>query len=224
MIKKILIYSVVTIVLTACSILENKERKPQQEKVYEKIEQDYVDPYVDENTIVLGLYQNRNGTRSLITSYDSPLTIYQDIASFEVYYTKEATIIGNQKNLWNQYYQTYQDIDSYKIGYHINFETTSGTIDKTILMPSDVESFFDYIQIYLYDDINQNSSWYSHITQSEITDTTKLTSIKLTASTKIDEVISPITLTVFTYDNDDFSEDNHYRGNSSYKIIINRKQ
>lgn len=223
MIKKLLICFIVIITLTGCSLSEKKENKPQKEKIYEETEKDYVDPYLDDNPIILGLYQNNNGTRNLITSYTSPLTIYQDIASFEVYYTKEAIITGSQKNLWNQYYQTYQDIDSYKIGYHIKFETTSGTIEKNLLMPSDVESFFDYIQVYLYDDINQNSGWYSHITQAEVTDTTTLTSIKLTASTKIDKVTSPIILTVFTYNSDDFDENNHYRGNSSYQITINRQ-
>ena len=125
--------------------------------------------------------------------------------------------------MWNTYYQNYQDIDSYKIGYHLEFETSTKKIDKTILKPSDTESIFEYIQVYLYDDINQESVSYSHITDDKITENTILTSIKLTASTKIDEIKTPITLIVFTYDNEDFDKNNHYRGNSSYQLTINRK-
>lgn len=224
MIKKLIILLCIITSLSACSLTDEQTAKPKQEKEQEKLKQDYVEPYLDENPITLGLYQNQNGTKTLIATFDSPLTLYQDIASFEVYYTKEATITGDQKILWNEYYQTYQNIDAYKIGYHISFETTStGKIDKTILNPSDVESFFDYIQIYLYDDIHQNNSWYDHITTEEITEETRLTSIKLTASTKIDEITSPIILTAFTYDNDDFDENDNYKGNSSYQITINRK-
>ena len=40
--------------------------------------------------------------------------------------------------------------------------------------------------------------------------------------TEIDEVES-ITLTVFTYDEDDFDKENNYRGNSKYTINIKRK-
>ena len=223
MLKKIILSLSIIIILTSCS-LEEEKLQPKQEKVGDIKEQDYVEPYVDENPIFLGLYLNENETRILLNSYDSPLTRYQDIVSLEVYYTKDESFTGNQKQLWHQYYQNYSNIDAYKIGYHINFETNTTTIDKVILNPSDVESFFDYIQVYLYDDINQDSSWYSHITNEEITDTTKLTSIKLTASTKIDEVTSPITITAFTYDNEiDFDTNGQYRGNSSYKIMITKK-
>lgn len=221
--KKIIFSVIFLLLLTSCTNIEKQEVTKKKEVIQENKEKDYVDPYLDDNPIIVGLYQNQKGNKFLITSLNSPLTQYKDIASFEVYYTNENTMSGNQKTLWNNYYQTYQDIDNYKIGYHINFETTSTKIDKTILSPTDIESFFDYIQIYLYDDINQNSSWYSHITNEEITEKTKLTSIKLTASTKIDEIISPITLTVFTYDFDDFDEFNHYRGNSKYQITINRE-
>ncbi|MBQ8681399.1 MAG: hypothetical protein IJ509_00600 [Bacilli bacterium] len=223
MLKKIILSLSIIIILTSCSFKEETS-SPKQEKVGDIEEKDYVEPYADENPISLGLYLNENGTKTLISSYNSPLTQYQDIISLEVYYTKDGSFTGNQKQLWHQYYQNYTNIDAYKIGYHIYFETNNDIIDKVILTPSDVESFFDYIQVYLYDDINQNSSWYSHITSEEVTDTTKLTSIKLTASTKIDEITSPITITAFTYDNDiDFDANGQYRGNSSYQLTITRK-
>lgn len=210
--------------LCGCSPFNQiQETSSKKEEVKNNEEKDYVEPYIDDNPILLGLYQNQNGTKNLLTSYDSPLIQYQDIISFEVYYTKEDTLVGNQKELWNQYYQNYQDIDTYKIGYHISFKTRDLEVNQTILNPSDVGSFFDYIQVYLYDDIHQDSGWYDHISQEEVTEETRFTSIKLTASTRINEIISPITLTAFTYNEDDFDENGNYRGGSSYQVVINRK-
>lgn len=223
--KKIVLLLVVIICLSGCSLGQRQTKLPsKQEEVKDNEGKEFVEPYVDENPIQLALYSNQNGIRTLVTSYDSSMTQYQDIASFEVYYTKEPTLInGSQKNVWSNYYQNYTDIDQYKIGYHITFETEGQKIDQTILGPHDVESFFDYIQVYLYDDIHQESSWYDHITQEEVTEETKFTSIKLTASTQIATITSPITLTVFTYHEGDFDENGAYRGKSSYQITINRK-
>ena len=220
--NKRLLLLLVVLLVTGCSFI-NKENHSKTKKIQEKPVPDYVDPYIDENPIKIGLYWSQSGTRTLMTSYDSPCTQYQDIISFEVYYTNEPTLIGKQPDLFNQYYQTYQGIESYKIGYHILFDIGDEKINKTILKPSDVNSFFDYIQIYLYDDIHQDGGWYDHISEEEMTDQTLFTSIKLTASTKIDEITSPITLVAFTYDNDDFDEDGNYRGKSSYQVIINKK-
>ena len=80
------------------------------------------------------------------------------------------------------------------------------------------------MQIYLYDDVNQkDGAWYSHITEEEYNDNSILTSIKLTGSTFTNEITSDIILTVFTYDEDDFDENNQYRGISKDKITIKRK-
>ena len=38
---------------------------------------------------------------------------------------------------------------------------------------------------------------------------------------KATSISSPITLTVFTYDEDDFDKDNNYIGKSKYTITIN---
>ena len=54
-------------------------------------------------------------------------------------------------------------------------------------------------------------------------DDTIITSIKIYAVEGIDDV-EEITLTAFTYDNqDDFDDNNNYRGNSKYTITIKRK-
>lgn len=221
MTKKIFVLIIFIGVLTGCTI---KEDEPIKEVKVEKQSDDYVDPYIDNNPIILGMYQNNNNQRTLLSTYESPLTIYKDIISLETYYTKDKTFTGNQKELWNQYLSNYESVSAYKIGYKIEFATAKETFSKNILSPKDTESIFNYIQIYLYDDINQESSYYSHITEEEVTEKTIFTSIKLTASTYIDDITSPIIVTAFTYDSDDFDESNNYRGRSSYKVTINRKE
>ena len=47
-----------------------------------------------------------------------------------------------------------------------------------------------------------------------------MSSIKLMSAKKSGEINSPIELTVFTYDEDDFSESGNYIGVSKYKISI----
>ena len=53
-------------------------------------------------------------------------------------------------------------------------------------------------------------------------DNTILSSVKIFATYDIDDV-DYITLTAFTYDDDDFDKDNNYRGKSKYTIDIKRK-
>lgn len=223
MIKNLFFYFFIICFLSGCSVLEENGSKSKKEIVQEKMVQDYVDPYIDDNPIELGLYVYQNKVRTLKNSYDGDFIKGQDIVSFEVYYTKDEILTGNQKSLWNQYYKNYQDIDSYKIGYYISFQVGEETYEKLILRPSDTGSIFDYVQIYLYDDIHQESGWYDHVDEVEMKDETILTSIKLTSSTNIDKITSPITLMAFTYDGeDDFDVDNRYRGNSFAEVIVNR--
>ena len=112
-----------------------------------------------------------------------------------------------------------QDL-KYRIGYFLSFETTLGVINKTVLKPVDTKDFFNYLEIYLYDDYHQNGGWYSHVTEEEFNENTLLTSIKLTAGLEVEKIISDITLTAFTYDSDDFDEEGNYRGISKYTIIV----
>lgn len=219
--KKILI-GIVIIFLVGCSIKEEDNFK--EEMVKDNVIKNYVEPYVDDNPIILGGYLSNGNNKTLVSSYDSNLSLYQDIVSFEIYYTKEESLSGSQKNLWNTYYQTYENIDNYKIGYYLSFQVGEETISKLILKPSDGDGIFDYIQVYLYDDINQDGGFYDHVTDEEVTVETIFSSIKLTASTKIDEIVGPIKLVIFTYDSEnDFDENGMYRGNSSYEININRR-
>lgn len=220
--KKIILGLVVVTVLTGCSLFE--ETKPKKEMKQEKQVQDYVEPYVDDNPIEVGLYVNNEGSRTLVTDYSYDIDSSKDLVSLEVYYSRDETMSGSQKILWNNYYQNYQDIDKYKIGYYVSFEVNGEEIKTMILKPSDGNSIFNYVQIYLYDDINQGDGFYIHITDEEMTEDSILTSIKLTAGASFNEVSSSIRVKAFTYDSeDDFDEDGLYRGSSSYEVVIDKK-
>lgn len=185
-----------------------------------------LETYKDENPIKLGLYKyyGRNKDRKLITEYTAPWTYHKDISSFEVFYTNEESINGNYlQDTFKEYLNTYTNIENYKIGYIISFITINGEINKTILSPTDTEEFFNYLEVYLYDDYHREKGvWYSHTTEEEYNDETLLTSIKLTAGKNISEIISDISLTAFTYDYDDFDDYGNYKGISKYTIIVKK--
>lgn len=196
-----------------------KEEKNNEEEIKEE-------EYIDNNPIILGLYKNyRDGSnRKLITEYVSKWEYHKDISSFEVYYTNESEITNkNQIKTFDLYKDNYENIDEYKIGYTINFKISDIEVNKTIISPKDTEDFYDYLEIYLYDDYHRTGGWYSHTTESEFNDNTLLTSIKLTAGKKVNEITSDIIVTAFTYDNkDNFDDLGNYRGKSSYKIIVKK--
>lgn len=221
--KKTIILVLITLLITGCNSTppqpKEKETKPNKTIEEEK------DNYIDNNPIKLGmyLYTNSSTNRKITPEYSTNWILNIDLLSLEVYYTTDNEIPGtNQKQLWNNYYNNYQNIDNYRIGYKIEFIAEGKEISKTILSPQDTEEIYDYMQIYLYDDINQTSNWYDHVDKNKYTETTLLTSIKLTGSTKTNKITSNITLTVFTYDYDDFDENNEYRGISQYTTIIKR--
>lgn len=176
--------------------------------------------YIDDNPIELGLYMDKK----LTSEYKSTWLKLQDICSLEVYFTTVNEIaILNQKEAWNYYYNIYQGIDEYKIGYKVSFVAEGKSFTKTILKPSDVEDFAYYVQLYLYDDINQsNGSYYSHLTDENYNDDSIISSIKITAGSGIEYVESDINITVFTYNSDDFDDNNEYIGNSKFNTIIKK--
>lgn len=225
--KKIITLFLIILLLSSCnSKIEKKENATNktQETNKNTIQQDN---YIDNNPIKIGmyLYTDSKTNRKLTSEYSTNWYLNVDLLSLEVYYTIDDEIpSSNQKQVWDNYYQKYQNIDNYRIGYKIEFTTTEGEFSKTILSPNDSDEIYDYIQIYLYDDINQTSSWYDHIDKDEYNESTLITSIKLTGSTKTDKITSDITLTAFTYDSDDFDENNNYLGNSKYTIIIKKEE
>ena len=179
----------------------------------------------------MSLYKNykTDGVRKkIVDSFDSAFTAGADISSFEVIASEDEVIQNNSRQfmyIWKEYWEKFEDRDACKIGYFVSFDLKDGThIEKTIKKPSDVDSFFKYMECYLYDDINQTpGQWYSHITDAQMTDTSILTSIKFHCGTEVDKIGDHILLTAFIYTSDaDFNEDGKYIGTVSASISINR--
>ena len=222
--KKILL--IVVILLVGCTRKEelnsNKNVIENNNNVKEEIIED---EYIDNNPIELGLYLYTGGynNKEKLSTYETTFVSGSDIGSFEVFFTDEEVINGTSfKALFNNYYDKYENIDNYKIGYNIEFTLDDGTVNNFNLLESNTYLYGDYFYTYLYDDIHVNDGeFYSHL--ESINDDTLITSIKIYAVDKIDEV-TKIKLTVFTYDNDDdFDENGNYRGISKYSIdIINK--
>ena len=181
---------------------------------------DEVDDYVDDNPITVGLYLNGK----LIDEYNTTFINGKDIAVFDAYFTNEADVGStNTKRNFNRYYGMYDNIDDYKIGYFVSFDTSERHYEKVIVNPDVEYALSPYIYLYLYDDIHQaDGAWYSHVTMNDFNDDTIFSCIKLYMAGYSEQITSPITLMVFTYDDEeDFDSDGNYRGKSSYTITIN---
>lgn len=222
--KKIIwIYFIIGIfLLSGCSKETIKEKDiEKKENNIEKIEER--EPI--KNPISVGIYMRKNGLRSLTKEYRAPFILNKDVGVFSTFYTQEESISGDSiQKVWMEYFNTYENISSYKIGYRIEFETkNAGKVDKIILEPKDAESFYDYMQVYLYDDVHQlEGAFYTHI--EEMKEDTLLTSIKLTGSTLTHEIVSPIILTAFTYEEKEEIELSQYKEENICKTFIYREE
>ena len=216
--KIILLFLISILILTGCKD-NNSEKEIINKREFIEVTED--EPtYTDDNPVVVGLYQNGN----LIKDITLPFNYESDIAVFDVYYTNEESVGNNStKYNFNRFYNNYEYPEKYKIGFYISFKVGDELKEATITTPDKTFVFNPYIFIYLYDDIHQpDGAWYSHV--ESMTDNTLFSSIKLTAIHNLNEITSPVTLTVFTYDTeDDFDEDGKYRGNSKYTININKQ-
>ncbi len=225
---KKLILLLIVILISGCSF--NSDNIVEDDVIEDNIKENYlleeVDEYTDDNPIKLGLFlydNNYSNKQRLIDTYYTTFTSGVDIGSFEVFLTDEEIIDGtNFKNTWNKYYNNYEDIDDYKIGFNIKFVLKDGTIYSGNFLEPDIYKFSNYFYVYLYDDIHQeDNSSYSHLESME--ENTLLTSIKIYAVDGIDEVDSFI-LSCFSYlSEEDFDSDGNYRGDSIYVIRIKRK-
>lgn len=184
--------------------------------------------YVDENKMQIGLYIDEGSTKRLVDKYYCDFSAENVMGIFYAIPTKEEVVNGEDfKTIFDTYYNRYENKEKYKIGYNIKFELKDGrVIDETILNPDDAYYMFPKVQCYLYDDINliPNRPYY-HITQDIMTEDRICSSIKLVGDKESKNIISPIELTVFTFDGeDDFTPiTRKYRGNNKYTIYIYKK-
>ena len=220
--KKIITFIFITILLTSCSNKKqftNENTPIPDSSVNPIIEEDL---YIDDNPIKIALYENNNK----IKSYSTTLSNFKDIAVFDICYTDiDVLEEKNIKNNYKLYYNQYENIDNYKTGFYIEFESNEQKIEELILDVNKTHAMSPYLYIYIYDDVNQApNAYYSHLEPKDINENTIFSSIKLFLAQEGEKITSPITLTVFTYDDEeDFDEFNKYRGNSSYTITIETK-
>lgn len=202
---------IMLLLITGCKKEEQKEiiEQEQEEIIEEK--------YIDDNPITIGIYEN---DINLIKEYKLNKVSNNEVI-FSFYYTNQENL-GNrrQKENWHKYFNEYQNINDYKIGFHFSFYVGEEKIEKTILKP-DTYAFNPCFYIYIYDDINQpDNTFYSHLEETDINENTIFSAIKIFL-VEPELITSNITFTVFTYnDLDDFDEDNNYRGNSKYSVDI----
>lgn len=185
------------------------------------------EPYVpDVKPDTVGIYiPAEDGTRNRkrIAEFAAKRTAKKDIDCFEILASHDAVAAGSSfKSIWNTAWESHTPQETAKIGFHIEFSLTDGTlISQTVLKPSDAAWFYDYLEIYLYDDINQKAgAWYSHLEDKDMKENTIISSIKLTSGSKIAQV-GVIQLTAFIYNGDDcFDEAGSYIGTVQETILI----
>lgn len=233
--KKNRIFVLIAIILICTFVIVFIVNKPKQEPISSENtikneinnEEPKEDAYVDTNPIKLGLYLLENGKRILQTTYTNTWQYHKDINSFNIFYTQEEEIDNSAiRIVYGKYLEKYDEAitSKYRNGFHLHFTTTEGVVDKTILSPKDTEGFYDFLEIYLYDSYHRKAGeWYSHTTEEEFNEKTTLTSIKLTAGKRVNDITSDIEVTAFSYDDDDFDENGNYKGISKYSMTVKRK-
>lgn len=181
-------------------------------------------PQISPDTV--GLYipaENGTRARTLLTEFSAKRKAKTDIDCFEVMASQDARLEGSSfASIWNTAWDGHENTENAKIGFVISFAVSGGeTVTETILKPSDSVGFYDYLEVYLYDDIHQTPGvWYSHLEDRDMDGNTVISSIKLTSGSKIAEV-GDITLTAFIYNGEDcFDENGEYIGQVSCTITI----
>ena len=217
--KRIFILSL----LLLCFGCTDKEIKKVEDALSNSITNMYQEtPYVDDNPITVGLYYQGKLVKDFYGQYKDD----HDLATFNIVYTNDKDLGGtNVKKNWNKYYSKYKNIDDYKIGFLMEFEANGKKLENLILDPSAKYKTSPYIYIYLYDGVHKrDGAWYTHLDMKDIRENTVYSSIKLYMCEQTKKITSPITLTVFTYkDENDFDTNHHYRGKSKYTITIYNK-
>lgn len=178
-----------------------------------------------------------NGAKTFekLTGYAGTWVWGKDIGCFGVVPDTGDMTGTEYSDFWNRAYEKYPDLKDCKLGYRLVFSTFGGrSFDVTILEPDDVmnrgndaeESFREFVEVYLYDDIHkvpkmwEGSDRYSHLEQSTMTDEILITSIKLTGALYVTSV-KDLSLYAFVYDSpDDFDAAGHYTGKNVIELVI----
>ena len=209
--------------LVGCEEKKKKKEEIKEKEVnyQEEIKEPEPPKYVDTNPIKVGLYNYGK----LIDNVDVSFKDSKDLCALEVVFSDIPDLGGtNLKNNWKKYYDMYEeDISGYKIGFYIEFEANGEKIENLLLDPSNAYKAGPYIYAYLYDGVHAKGR-YTHLSMEDLKDDTIYSTIKIFLYQKAKEITSPISLTVFTYKDENDFIDGHYRGNSKHTVTITNKE
>ena len=126
--KKILLMLLMLSLTTACTKEEVKKEKPKEKETTPIVEEQIVEEeYIDDNPIKLSFYLQNGGIYERKTEYYDPYQAYTDIDWFNVFLTEDNTITNSGvKNTWYTYFNKYQNINDYRIGYEVKFKFKYG--------------------------------------------------------------------------------------------------
>lgn len=152
---------------------------------------------------LVGLYDDleNNGTYTRLYEWNEPWQSGKDIAVFDVIPSVETELYSKSyKHLWKSEAEKLSDDCPVKPYFVLDYLLNDGSVfSVNISSYSDAEDIIKegYLEIYLYDDINQeDGQWYYHLTKNTTNENTVISSIKITAGKLIDSVKS-ITLTAY---------------------------
>ncbi len=223
--KKYILLIICVLFLFGCEKKDNTFEK----NIISKTKEEVKDTYKDNNPMPIGIYDANNKEHYIIEgSYGETFTPKKDINTFEIFPSNKKSLAHAAKpreffhDLWVQIDPDHNIKMGFNIDYYLKDETH---VNYNILKPSDMKKYYDYLEVYLYDAyVHRFDNWYSHVEDKDFNNDTYFTSIKLTAGSKINDISSPITLKVFTFDTeDDFDEKGNYKGRSYYQISICNK-
>ena len=227
--KNITLLLILLLIVVGCNKKkeENKENKEEKEPVIEPKPEPIPEPpkepeYVDLNNTPIAIYKNNQK----IEEYQGRIIVGKDIAMFKIYPSNDEylNLSGSFGESFKKKWDEYNTSGTLKIGFNLQYDVADGShISQTIKHIPDNYAYEGYILVFLYDDydLTINNKVYKHIDIEEETDNNLFSSIKLYPQSSAGDIVSKITLTVFTYDtDDDFDLDGQYRGNSKYSITI----
>ena len=224
--KRILVFILITSILfiTGCTKQEKKEPiKEEPVKEFQEVEAK-APIYIDNNTTPISFYRLQGNKLIKLTEITKRLNIEEDIGIFQIYPSNENEITLNNsfgKSFYDEWIK-YNQNNNIKIGFNIKFNLENEQVSYNIFSPYNTMERWEHLMTYLYDDYaNLGKGFYSHIEENQYNDSTLFTALKIQSSYQCNEIVSPITVTVFTYDTEDDFESNEYRGNSMQSFIIN---
>ena len=179
--------------------------------------------------MALGFYRRDKMLGARVKMGDCALkwTAGTDIQTFSTFFSTEERLPSSAfSGVFRECTAKIPGAEQFRIGYSVTFffRDSGETVTEVILSPSDLGTYFSYLEIYLYDDVNQEpGAWYSHLLPEQMTEKTLISSIKLTAGKNIDALGDTITVTAFAYRSEaDFGADGSYCGNYQTTVRVTR--